>query len=185
MDGHLTTVVSTTAVAHYSRERHTAGISTGHQCLPKYDGLDYQPLAALAATGNGRAWTALWEKLPPGAEPGGVEEHSGRPIAWSLKTAGGGEVVMLSFKWVHSMREHERMLKALLMRLGCRPVIQGSNPNVWATLWTAGDKRLLFLLNLFTDRQETKVRLTLADGRTIPAGAHAVAPVTVSVVEIP
>ena len=63
MDGHLTTVVSTTAVAHYSRERHTAGISTGHQCLPKYDGLDYQPLAALAATGNGRAWTALWEKL--------------------------------------------------------------------------------------------------------------------------
>ena len=128
--------------------------------------------------------TALWKNLPPGAESVGVEEHSGRPIAWSLKTAGGGEAVLLSFKWVHSMHEHERMLKTLLMRLGCRPVIQGSNPNVWTALWTAGEKRLLFLLNLFSGRQETSVSITTTDGRTIPAGTHALDPVTVKVIEL-
>jgi hypothetical protein len=127
---------------------------------------------------------ALWDQLPPGAEILGVEEHSGQPIAWQMTTSGGGEVIMLSFAWLHNKREQEQMLSAVLARLGCRPVVTCSNPNVWVTAWTTGTQTVLFLLNLFSAPMTADVSVQLPDGQRVSTGTHQLDPVTVKLVDI-
>lgn len=128
--------------------------------------------------------TALWNQLPPEAEILGVEEHSGRPIAWKIETSGGGEVIVLSFAWLHSMRSQEQMLSAVLARLGCRPVVTCSNPNVWITAWTTGTQTVLFLLNLFSAPMTADVSVQLPDGQRVSAGTHQLDSVTVKLVDV-
>ncbi|MBM4164992.1 MAG: hypothetical protein FJ222_11225 [Lentisphaerae bacterium] len=126
---------------------------------------------------------ALWERLPPGAEILGMEERSGKPLAWSWTTPGGGTVIVLGLSWQHSMREQEQMLKNLLVRLGCEPAVHGSNPNVWVTVWTAGHKAVIFLLNLLSAPMETAVSVTLPDGRLLDLGRHRLDPVSVTLID--
>jgi beta-galactosidase len=143
------------------------------------------PRCTLAGVSNVRGELfSTWEGPPPGAETVGVEERSGRVTAWRRRFPGGGAAIVCGLSWIHSMREHERMLAALLGSLGCSPVLRCSNPNVWATVWTADRKATLFLLNLFTAPMEATVSVTLPGERTIDAGAHTLAPVTVKVVDL-
>lgn len=127
---------------------------------------------------------ALWNQLPLGADIVGVEEHSGKTIAWKVATLGGGEMLVVSFKWIHAMREQEQMLKSLLMLLGCQPVVQCSNPNVWVTVWAADDKSMLFLLNLFSAPLEAEVSVKLKGRRVMKTDKLLLDPVTVKVVDI-
>jgi beta-galactosidase len=127
----------------------------------------------------------FWENLPSAAEVVGIEEKSGRPVAWKTNTPGGGTALVLGFRWTHAMREQARMLRSLLGILGLQPVLQCSNPNIWATLWTSEEgKAMLFLLNLFTASMETQVSVTLPGKESLPAGVHLLEPVTVKMVEI-
>jgi len=115
----------------------------------------------------------FYGNLPAGAEIIGIDEFTDRPVAWRQ-----GNAVVLGLRWSHAMREHERMLTVLLGRLGLRQCVTGSNPNVWASLWTDGAKSALFLLNLLSAPQETTVQV---DG--VDRGAHRLAAMTVKVVE--
>jgi beta-galactosidase len=127
---------------------------------------------------------ALWEGLPAGAKIVGVEERSGKPLAWSWPTPGGGTVIVLGMSWLHAMHEQERMLKNLLLQLGCEPAVQCSNPNVWVTVWMAGDKAVVFLISLFSAPMVAEVTVTFPDGRRVDLGRHTLAPVTVKMVDL-
>lgn len=126
----------------------------------------------------------MWENLPTSAEVVGVEEKSGKPIGWQLSIPGGGEVLVLGFRWTHAMREHIRMWLAVLSKLDLRPAIQCSNPNIWSTLWVSEGKAVLFLLNLFSSTMEAEINFTLPDGKVVQTGAHTIGPVTVKIIDI-
>ncbi len=120
----------------------------------------------------------LYGQLPADAEVLGVDEFSGQTVAWRRPFPGGGEAIVLGQRWMHAMREHERMLHALLGRLGGRQRVTCSNPNVWTSLWTDGERAALFLMNLLSARQEAAVGV---DG--CPRGVHRLPAMTVKVVE--
>ncbi len=87
-------------------------------------------------------------RLPEGAEVIGRDELAGEPVAWQLRTQGGGQALFLGFRWLHAKREHEHMLTYLLQRLGLHKRVVCSNPNVWTSFRTSGKRSWLFLMNL-------------------------------------
>ena len=115
----------------------------------------------------------LYENLPAGTEIIGTDEFTGRPAAWQM-----GNAIVLGLRWMHGMREHERMLSALLSRLGLRQRVTCSNPNVWTSLWSDGKHSALFLMNLLSAPQQTSVQV---DG--VDRGTHRLAAMTVKAVE--
>lgn len=125
----------------------------------------------------------FWENLPTSAEVVGVEEKSGKPIAWKLSTLGDGVALILGFRWTHAMREHVKMLLSVLGMLDLRPVIQCSNPNIWTTLWISNNKAVLFLLNLFSSAMDAEVSLTIPEGISVQTGHHHVEAVTVKTLD--
>ena len=122
---------------------------------------------------------------PAGATVIGRDEISGRPIAWELRPAGGGQVVLLGLRWQHSNREQAAMLQALARRLGATPRVECSNPNVWTSLRSHEGRSVVFLLNLLSAPMEASVRCRPA-GRDawLDTGAHALEPMSVEVVDL-
>lgn len=133
--------------------------------------------AVLPVAGKDGAWA-----LPAGAETLGVDEFSGRPVAWRKHTPGGGTAIVLGVRWMHAMRDHERMLVNLLADLGLQQRLHVSNPNVWATRWSGEGHHALFLLNLLTSPQQVEVRCQI-DGRERVAGPYRLPGITVKIVE--
>ncbi len=129
------------------------------------------------------------ERLPGNAQGSaqviGSDEFSGKPVAWKIETPGEGQAVFLGMSWAHAMHEHRRLLVALLEDLGLRRKIECSNPNLWVTLWTAGSRSLLFVLNLLTAPQEAEIRVHPA-WRTAPVdlGRRTIGPVSVAAYDI-
>ena len=125
------------------------------------------------------------EPCPAQATVVGCNVLTRQPVAWNLKTSATGQATFLGFHWVQAMREHERMLKTLLLPLGLRQCIETNNPNVWATLYTAPEGRaVLYLLNLLASPMEVRAAFRAGPGRrTVDAGTHSMAPLTVKVVE--
>lgn len=122
------------------------------------------------------------QSLPQGAEQIGLESFSGLPFAWQQTFSGGGAAVALGFSWQHSMREHERMLTALLTRLGLRQTVRCDNPNLWTTVWVKDHQATLFILNLFTTPFEAEIEVEIA-GRKVYEKQHAVPAMHVEVVD--
>ena len=123
--------------------------------------------------------------LPAGAQVVGQDEISGNPVAWKLAFAGGGQAIVLGFRWYHAKREHEQMLKALLQSLGLKQKVQCSNPNVWTSLRTAGARSMLFIMNLLSSPMEAHIdcRPTWSEGILV-TGKHELGPLCVKTVEM-
>jgi hypothetical protein len=122
---------------------------------------------------------------PAGATVIGKDEISGRPIAWELRRPGGGQVVLLGLRWLHSNHEQSAMLQALARRLGAAPRVLCSNPNVWTSLRSHEGRSVVFLLNLLSSPMEASVRCRPASrGTWVDTGTHALAPMSVKVVEL-
>jgi beta-galactosidase len=117
-------------------------------------------------------------RVPPGAEVIGIDEFAGQPLALTILTEGGGQALLLGLQWVQSMREHERMFRGLLQRLGIVQAIHCSNPNLWATAFQSNTALYVFLLNLFTAPMQAEVQVNLS-GTTIDFGSLTVEPVSV------
>jgi beta-galactosidase len=122
---------------------------------------------------------------PAGAQVAGVDEISGKALAWKLATAGGGTALFLGLRWYHAKREHEQMLKALLVELGLEQKVMCSNPNTWTSLRTSGQKSMLFILNLLSSPMEAHIECKPAwSDALLDAGQHELEGVTVKVVEM-
>ncbi len=124
-------------------------------------------------------------QLPKNAKVLGIDEISGKPLAFQVETAGGGQAVLLGLSWIQAMREHERMLTHMLGGLGLEQAIICSNPNLWATLYSGAEQATLFLLNLFTAPMEAHVRVRLqAGGPLVDVGHVQVESMTVKAIDI-
>ncbi|MGC9397221.1 MAG: beta-galactosidase [Anaerolineae bacterium] len=121
--------------------------------------------------------------MPPAAEVIAADEATGRPVVWRLATEGGRAVIFVGVSWIHARHEHEALLTSLLRRLGLRQKVICSNPNVWTSLWRAGDQALLFLLNLLTGKMEAHVQCHL-DEAPVDAGTHTLSPMSVTAVVV-
>ena len=122
--------------------------------------------------------------LPEGAEILGTDELSGTTIAWSKTVQGGGKAVVLGISWYHRMNEHIEMLRSLLGEIGYRQKVICSNPNIWTSLRTAGEKSVLFIMNLFSSPMQAEIEINREDGSHIHLGNCSLGPMTVELVDI-
>lgn len=121
--------------------------------------------------------------MPPTAKIIAADEATGQPVIWHLTTEGGGQAMVLGVSWLHAQREHESLLTSLLRMLDLRQKVLCSNPNVWTSLWRAGDRALLFTLNLFTGKMEAAIQYRLGEDDTFTdAGTYMLNPMTVTTV---
>ena len=127
----------------------------------------------------------LLEQVPAGADVVGVDEITGKPLACQWRVRGGGQVLVLGFRWSHGKREHEAMLAALLTRLGLEPVVQCSNSNIWCSLRTDGSQSALFVMNLLTAPMEVEVKCRPAwSPKTLSTGLLKLPAMTVQLAEL-
>ena len=127
----------------------------------------------------------ITHRLPPGAKVIGTDEISGNPIAWKQTIDKGGQAIVLGLRWYHAKREHEQMLRALLLGLGLKQKVDCSNPNVWTSLRTAGSHSMLFIMNLLSSPMEARVdcRPSWSEG-ILETGKHELEPMSVETFEI-
>jgi hypothetical protein len=90
------------------------------------------------------------ERLPASARRIGIDEISGKPLAAAWTIPSGGRVLAVGFRWSHANHEHTRMLAQLAGDIGVRPCVSSSDPNVWATMRSAGARTLVFVMNLWS-----------------------------------
>ena len=127
----------------------------------------------------------ITERCPQGAEVLCADEHNGEVIAWK-KAIGQGEVYWTGIQWFHSQDEHVRMLRYLMsqMRAGS-PVVESSNASsIFGVVRTDGNRRMLFLTNLFSFEAVTEVSVRRPDGTYFDTGKHTLAPCSVKTFEI-
>ena len=67
-----------------------------------------------------------------------------------MNTEGKGKIIYLGFNWFHQMKEHIKMMDEVLHRLEIKQVLKCSNPNLFTSLRTNGEKTNLFVMNLYT-----------------------------------
>lgn len=79
-----------------------------------------------------------------------VDECTLQTIGWEFTPKAGGTVILLKHQWVAGRHWKNEMLRKALLRLGCEPILNCSNPNVWSSLLIDGEHALLFLINLLT-----------------------------------
>jgi len=131
---------------------------------------------------RGAYWTTA---LPKAAEVIGEDENTGKPLGWRLACDGGGQVIFLGFRWLHTKIEQQQMLTNVLELLGLRRKVRCDNPNVWTSLRTAGGKSVLFLMNLLSSPMTAAVSAWPEwSEEEIDAGTHKLAPMTVKTIDL-
>ena len=121
---------------------------------------------------------------PSDAEILGVETNSGCPAAWKRNYPNGGSVLWLGLEWRHSKNEHSRMFRNLLRRLNNKgSVVCCDNANIWTVLRSDGERRQLFLMNLYTDSLTANIKVQDANGRYIDLGKQHVDSMSVKMID--
>ena len=132
---------------------------------------------------NGGLWTM--ETCPHGAEIIAREDHSGATVGWRVRRE-KGTATWLGVSWKHTKFAHSVMVATLLGAAGrSRPTVALDNPNLWAVSRSQGEKRAVFVLNLFSSSQQTSVHVATADGSTEFWGMHVLAPMEVKILFSP
>lgn len=139
------------------------GIAADLELIDSKNGITRPIIAGVTNVANTGALYS--QTAPAGAEVIGVDEISGKTVAWRLRVPGGGEVIFLGLNWFHTMHEHWRMLQKVLTLAGLQPWLEADNPNVWMTLRHTPDKAMLFVMNLLSAPAEVTVRWRLAAGK--------------------
>ena len=122
---------------------------------------------------------------PSGAKNIAVEEQSGREIGWTLTKSRGGSVTWLGVSWKHSMNEHRDMFVSLMNCMAVEsPTIECDNPNIWAVIRTNGEKRMLFIMNLYSSEMSCTIRVGQAKHKDAVVLQYELMPMEVKVVEM-
>lgn len=97
-------------------------------------------------------------KLPEGAIPFATDGDK-KNILGFRKKCGRGEVVYFGGTWVTADLTHMEVFERMISWLGAKPCVENSNRTIFSTLFVNGEKRGVFLLNLYTGVQETNVKV--------------------------
>ncbi|MBO5215341.1 MAG: beta-galactosidase [Clostridia bacterium] len=114
-------------------------------------------------------------RLPDGGTPFAVSEDG--KIVGFRKKLDKGEIVYLGGSWLTMNFIQAQMLENVLNRLGASACVENSNRTIFSTLFTHGDKRGVFLLNLYTGKQSTSVKIHA--GKTVDLGEITLDPMQV------
>jgi len=167
------------------QERLVAFLERGGRLLlaPGIPGLDrdFTPCSVLAdylgaKVSPARAGEPVAVHRPADMQPVLFDPCTGTPVGWEQVPSGGGKVLLLERTWVMGRHWDATLLRDALHRLGCQPVVECDNPNVWTSLLSDGKACMLFLMNFFTGPLTATVRYRHpADGewgeaerRTVP-----------------
>lgn len=131
---------------------------------------------------NGESFVT--KKLPEKGRSIGVDETTRDTIAWTLETGNGGQAIFLGFSWVHAMREHDRMITALMSDLKVTQKVACSNPNLWTSLRSVNGKSLLFVMNLWTTPMAGEISCRRAGKGTENLGRQELGPMSVKVLQL-
>lgn len=124
------------------------------------------------------------EKAPEDATVFAVEEEDGSTLGFKKAFENGGTVMWFGLKWHHSNHEHAQVFRYLMEELSCDgPTVTLSNPNVWAVVRSSGDKRMLFLMSLYSAPMETEVSVKTEDG-VRDLGVQALGPMEVRCITV-
>ncbi len=129
----------------------------------------------------------LWEckSQPSGASTIAHETRTGATVAWAKDYPNGAKVIWLGIQWKFGKYKHMQMLKHLLEELRCEsPVVQCDSPNVWTSLRSDGNKRMLFIMNLFSSPMKANIQVRMADGSYTDPMPYALNPMEVRTVVI-
>ena len=130
---------------------------------------------------NNDLWTCV--RRPDNAVPFAFDERSGAVAGWKAEYPGGGAVVWLGIKWRHDKLVLNKMMRWLFNLLGVsETAVECDNPYVWAVLRSGGDKRMLFLMNLFSSPLEAGVRIKEHNSSYTDACRHFLKPMEVKTV---
>lgn len=124
------------------------------------------------------------DRLPKDAIIYAEDKVDGSVIGWKKKWDNGGMVMWLGLHWRHGNREHMEMFRYLMKEMSCgEPSVKCSNFNVWAVVRTDGNRRMLFLMNLFSAPMETEVAVRTDNGvRNL--GVQSLQPMEVRCIEL-
>ncbi len=100
--------------------------------------------------------------LPADAQPFAWDERSGDAVAAQIKR-GKGQVIWLGGAFHFNLFCQARLMENLVARLGAQPTVESSNRNVYTTLWTDGERRMLFVMNPYSSAQKTNIRVREGD----------------------
>ena len=103
-------------------------------------------------------------KMPAKAVIIGSDETNHLPVSWELNTEGKGKIIYLGFNWFHQMKEHIKMMDEVLNRLDIKKTLKCSNPNLFTSLRTNGEKTMLFVMNLYTSPMSGEIEIASKDG---------------------
>lgn len=132
---------------------------------------------------NGSLW--IQSTRPPQAQTIATEEGTGSEIGWKANYPGGGSVIWLGFQWKHSKHEHTAMLRYLLAKLGCTdPLLRCSNPNVWTSLRRTGERRMLFVMNLFSAKMVADLEVRQGDFKYQRIPSLGINPMEIQTIEL-
>jgi len=156
--------------------------------LPSLD-KDFSPCSVLADA-LGAEVSPLREggpstiRRPAAMQPVLFDPCKGTPLGWKMSLASGGTVILLERTWTMGRHWDATLLRDGLARLGCKPVVDCDNPNVWTSLLSDGEHDLLFLMNFFTGTLEATVRYRRPGcGTWIQTGTHTIPGVSVKVID--
>ena len=117
-----------------------------------------------------RTWKC--DRIPDGAEAFAFDKNSGQVLGWQAKYE-NGTITWLGMRWRHDKLVLNEMMRNLFRRLGPEsPVVACDNPNIWTVLRSDGEKRMLFIMNLFSSPLEAGIKIREADGSFTDTGKH-------------
>jgi len=113
------------------------------------------------------------------------EEVNGEETGWKLKLENGGQIIWLGYDWHHRYFEHSRIMEIILGECDCnRPNTMCDNPNIWAILRTDGNRKMLFIMNLYSSKMEANIQVQMNDTTYKDLGHFKLSPMEVRTVEI-
>ena len=121
-------------------------------------------------------------KIPENAEIYATDGDGKYTLGFKLKK-GKGKVVYLGGQWKTTDAVQVRALEKVLADLGAKQCVEHDNPSVYATLLSDGQRSAVFLINLYTGKQKSSVRVHTVGG-TVDLGIITLAPCEVKYVEL-
>lgn len=112
-------------------------------------------------------------------------ENTGIETGWKLEYENGGSVTWLGYYWRHQYFEQSSIIQFLLGELNfTTPNVCCDNPNVWAVLRSNGNRRMLFVINLFSSPMTAGLSLKDDSGSYTDIGTFKLAPLEVRTLEV-
>ena len=102
------------------------------------------------------------KKIPEGAEVFAQDADGQYTLGFCMKK-GKGKVYYLSGQWLTTDMVQVHAMEKVLKDLGAKPCVEHSNPSVYATMLSDGTNYGVFLMNLYTGAQTSKIKVHCGD----------------------